>query len=126
MPAIPAHLMHFEVVFEPAELLAHWLGPSGPAPDAPEPQRDSRGHLLPSRTARPADRYAPKCRPEEPPTFHAMSARRADELEAEACEADVCFGRELAAGPPTSVRLVAVAPKPSKARRVPRRLAAAK
>lgn len=118
MAPIPTSLMWTEVAVDLDELLAHRRGTAVPYPKPDD--RRSTANL-------PADRYRPRCdtdrdvdEPHAEPVYtdalRAMSAHTADQLEAEACDHDRCFGPALAAPPPEWRTLGARPPARPKAR----------
>lgn len=97
MRRLPAEHQHVQVAFDGRELLAHRLGPHVDGP------------------RKPLQAYA-KCGAAQGLPLPLMSVQRADQMEAEPCEHDACFGPVLAAPPAEWRTLRARLPEPPKRR----------
>lgn len=99
MRRLPAEVQHVQVALDPAGLLAHRFRFADAV----------GGHREPLRAAA-------KCGATGQQLLSLMSVQRADELEAEPCEHEQCFGPDLARPAAEWRTLVARTPPPAKRR----------
>ncbi len=101
MARVPAHHMHIEVAHDAATNTAHRRAPTS--------------RTTPSTDRNLPDRCAANCAGGEA-TLRPMSAHTADRNGAQACDHELCFGRDLAE-PAPQFRLIVAPRKTARGRR---------